>query len=270
MIGEERRKWRQHRIALLTRLLRDSGIWWQVTSLAPTVPSWLTYNERLAQMHDWFYRALQDGYSFGKGSQTRVFWLNSHEPQLHSALRLRLTPEIARRVFEDDGPDVFVKRCSDYSWFRIDDAHDWLATRLDSGELEAWVRKPDIAEALRLAKAKPWRRASKAKYWPRSDCTGPLVEDGNSGSSHSQALASSLGSKPGVKTNKQAQAEAECERWLRIMIALGEQPNTKIKVLDLAKQQAFAALLSDKAFNRVWDKCATSEMKRAGARKKRR
>jgi hypothetical protein len=219
----------------------------------------------LPQLHDWFYRALQDGYCFGKGSETRVFWLNTHEIQLNPTLRLRRAPEIARRVFEDDGPDAFVKRCSDYSWFRIDDAHDWLATRLDSGALEAWVRKPDVAEALRLAKGKPWRRAAAAKYWLKSDAGS--IEAGNS-APNAPTRSDAAGIKPGVKTTKQAQAEADCERWLRVLIARGEQPNTKIKISDLAKQQAFAALLSDKAFNRVWDKCATPEMKRAGARKK--
>jgi len=91
------------------------------------------------------------------------------------------------------------------------------------------------------------------------------IADGPLAIQQLDGAAPMAGAKPKNRTNKQRDAETAWDRRLCEMIARGEQPDTRDKVKAIA-QNEFGALLSDRAFERVWAHRATPEMKKPGPR----
>jgi hypothetical protein len=245
-IDERRLQQRQSVIATQALRFRTRGLWWDLPSLASTLPLGPTWAPLKDRVYEEFLRALRSGF-FGQDRSTRVLWLNAVDPPTEPRLRLRLTPKDAERILEAVGAGEFASRYSSHCWIRIDDAHNWLATWLKPDDHLSWRNRPNIEEALWLAASIKPIRHKPARAMPIA------------------SASPAAGARPGVRTTRQAKAQADCERWLRALIANGEQPSKRSAAWSLAEQE-FGQNLSKRAFDRVWDSVATAEMKKPGPR----
>jgi hypothetical protein len=149
-------------------------------------------------------------------------------------------------------------RGSHYSWLRVDDAYNFLATlpSLPTSVFAIWHDTPQIADSLRTIKKRCASKASvsdtkhavearrvvwsQAPIVPREGvyhiCDTPSPRNEAVAASITEPPAPSSAGKSGVWAAQKTKGEDECEIWLRGLIARGEQPKTRDATLALASR----------------------------------